>query len=116
MNWDSGRADGASQCVELMGCFSALEVQQAAAKVCTALARTGAATCAILLDSDIGSMLQQHIKEREASLSMFENAAVLLAALADSSGEVRLPPMCGTGTGDLGQPLILANDPGHPTI
>ena len=81
-------ADGASQCVELMGCFSALEVQIAAAKVCTKLAHMGEDACATLLDSDIGSMLQQHIKEREASLVMFENAALLLAALAEGSGEV----------------------------
>jgi hypothetical protein len=83
-----GCADGASQCVELMGCFSALEVQQAAARVCAALAWTGPEACSALLDADIGSMLQQHIKEPETTLCMFENAAHVVSALASTAGEV----------------------------
>jgi hypothetical protein len=82
-------ADGASQCVELMGCFSAAEVQQAAAGVCIALAQTGQDAAIALLDGDVGSMLQQHIKQPDTTLVMFENAARIVSAVVSTAGAVR---------------------------
>lgn len=78
--------------MELMGCFSAPEVQQAASRVCAALAWTGSEACSALLDADIGCKLQQHIKEPETTLCMFENAALVVSALASTAGEVCHPP------------------------
>jgi hypothetical protein len=81
-------ADGASLCVELMGCFSGVEVQHASARVCAALASTGDDACMALIQADIGSMLQQHIKSSETTLRMFEDAALIISAIANNAGEV----------------------------
>lgn len=75
--------------MELMGCFSAADVQCAAAQVCVALAQTGQDACTALLDADVGSMLQMHIKQTETSLTMFEHAAQIVSALASSAGQAR---------------------------
>ena len=71
-----------------MGCFSVAEVQQASAHVCAVLASTGQEACMALLDADVGSMLQQHIKSGETTLRMFEDAANILSAIVSSAGEV----------------------------
>jgi hypothetical protein len=81
-------SDGASLCVELMGCFSGVEMQHASAKVCAALAKTGQEACMALIQADVGSMLQQHIKSSETTLRMFEDAAFIISALANNAGEV----------------------------
>lgn len=79
-----------------MGCFSAAEVQQASAHVCAELAGTGPEACMALLDADVASMLQQHIKSGETTLRMFEDAANILSAIASSAGEVRIGPLPST--------------------
>ena len=74
--------------MDLMGCFSAAEVQMAAARVCIALAKTGENAAIALIDGDVGSMLQQHIKQPDTTLAMFENAALLTSVVVSSAGQV----------------------------
>ena len=56
--------------------------------MCGCLAKTGHKACIALLDADVGSMLQAHIKQPDTMLCMFEGAALIVSAVANSAGEV----------------------------
>lgn len=81
-------ADGVGLCVELMGCFSPAEVQRSAANVCTLIACSSPRACEVLLRADVGSMIEQHVKKPETTLSMFEDALHVVAAIAGHPGMV----------------------------
>jgi hypothetical protein len=81
-------ADGVALCVELMGCFSPAQVQRSAANVCAQIAASSPEACEVLLQSDVGSMIEQHIKRPETTLCMFENALNVVAAIARNPGLV----------------------------
>jgi hypothetical protein len=72
-----------------MGCFSPVSVQRAAARACASIAQASAPACEMLLAADVGSMLEQHIKKSDTTLRMFEDASLIVAAIASHPSLVR---------------------------